>query len=318
MFKKIAIPLDGSPFSERVLAYLPGLITPHQTELLLVHVVELSHYLALMAPDALHTVDISHWRREAEEYMQRIKGELREQGYTVQTMILEGDVAGAICEVADAQDADLIAMTTHGRAGIQRWFLGSVADRVVRSARQPVFLVRPQAEAKPRIPLQRILVPLDGSELAEMALPQALSLAQANRGEIWLLQAVEFPEYWGEEYVGVQTVPALISTDEQEAAAQEYLSGVAARLEAEGYTVHTVVTAGHAANAIASVAAEQDIDLVVMSTHGRTGLSRWVFGSVAEKVVRTAECPVLLIRAREEAANREARQQSASASHDSE
>lgn len=306
MYRKIAIPLDGSPFSERILSYLPGLVTPHKTELLLLHVVELSHYLSLMAPDALHTVDMGHWRQEAESYMARVQGELREQGYKVKVQTLEGDVASVVCQVAEQENADLIAMTTHGRSGIPNLLLGSVADRVVRTARQPVFLVRPQREAKPHIPLQRFLVPLDGSELAELALPQAIKLAKANRGEIWLLQAVEFPEYWGEEYVGAQTMPGLISTDEQEAIAREYLAGVAEKLEAEGISVHTVVTVGHAVAAIANAAAENEVDLIVMSTHGRTGLSRWVFGSVAEKVVRSAECPVLLIRAREEAANRQA------------
>ncbi|RME61010.1 MAG: universal stress protein, partial [Caldilineae bacterium] len=212
MYKKIAIPLDGSPFSERILGYLPGLVTPHQTELVLLHVIELSHYVSLMAPDALHTVDMGHWRQEGEAYLKRVQGELRDQGYQVKARTIEGDVAGAICDAADQEDVDLIAMTTHGRSGFQNLLLGSVADRVVRTARQPVFLVRPQRDAKPRIPLQRLLVPLDGSELAELALPQAIGLAKANRGEIWLLQAIEFPEYWGEEYIGVQNVPGLIST----------------------------------------------------------------------------------------------------------
>lgn len=308
MYKKIAIPLDGSPFSERILGYLPGLVTPHQTELVLLHVIELSHYVSLMAPDALHTVDMGHWRQEGEAYLKRVQGELRDQGYQVKARTIEGDVAGAICDAADQEDVDLIAMTTHGRSGFQNLLLGSVADRVVRTARQPVFLVRPQRDAKPRIPLQRLLVPLDGSELAELALPQAIGLAKANRGEIWLLQAIEFPEYWGEEYIGVQNVPGLISTDEQETLAKEYLTGVAERIQAEGVPAHPVVTVGHAVTAIANAADEHDTDLIVMSTHGRSGLSRWVFGSVAEKVVRAAACPVLLIRAREEAAKREAAQ----------
>ena len=99
----------------------------------------------------------------------------------------EGVVASNICDVADTQDVDLIAMTTHARSGIEKWVLGSVADRVVRSARQPVFLVRPQKDQTPPQSFRRILVPLDGSRLAEQALPEAAELAKSAGSEVWVL-----------------------------------------------------------------------------------------------------------------------------------
>ncbi len=299
MKRKILIPLDGSPFAERVLAFVREVAKPSASELLLVHVTQPSQYYTVLVPDAMHTVDITHWQEQAEKYLKRMTAELQAEGYDVTSVMSEGDVASTICDVADAQDADLIAMTTHGRSGIEKWVLGSVADRVVRSARQPVFLVRPQEDRMPSAPIRRILVPLDGSRLAEQALPEAITLAKANRSEIWLLQSVEFPEYWGEEYAGMHALPSMISTEEQEAAAREYLLQRAEGLTAEGIPAQIVVTTGHAASAISDVVADNDIDLIVMCTHGRSGLSRWVFGSVAEKVVRLAQCPVLLIRTQE-------------------
>lgn len=299
MKHKILIPLDGSPFAERVLAYIRGLAKPRTVELLLVHVTQASQYYSVLVPDAMHSVDITHWQKEAEKYLQRKSDELRGEGYEVSYLMTEGDIASVICELADTQSADLIAMTTHGRSGIEKWVLGSVADRVVRAASQPVFLVRPQKDMTRPAPLRRILVPLDGSSLAEKALAGAIDLAKSTGAEIWLMQSVEFPEYWGEEYAGMHAVPSMISTEEQEAAAREYLLHVAEGLVEAKLPTQIVVTTGHAASAISDVVADNDIDLIVMSTHGRSGLSRWVFGSVAEKVVRLAECPVLLIRAQE-------------------
>jgi len=299
MKRKVLVPLDGSPFAERVLAFLRHLARPDATELLLVHISQPSQYYTVLVPDAVHTVDVTYWKEQAEKYLQRKTQELQSEGYDVESVLSDGDVASSICDVADAQDVDLIAMTTHGRSGIEKWVLGSVADRVIRSAHQPVFLVRPQEEPTPATPIDRILVPLDGSRLAEQALSEAIELAKANKSEIWLLQSVEFPEYWGEEYAGMHAMPALISTEEQEAAAREYLRQSAEQLTSAGISVQIVVTTGHAASAISDVVADNEIDLIVMSTHGRSGLSRWVFGSVAEKVVRLAECPVLLIRAPE-------------------
>lgn len=297
MKSRILVPLDGSPFAERVLGYLRHVVNPRESELLLAHISQPSRYYTVLVPDAMHTVDFSHWQQQAESYLKRKSEELTSEGYAVTTILSEGDTASAICDVADAQDVDLIAMTTHGRSGIEKWVLGSVADRVVRSARQPVFLVRPQKEqARPR-PLRRILVPLDGSGLAEKALPEATALAQRGKGELWLLQSVEFPEYWGEEYAGMHALPSMLSTEEQEEAARSYLLQVAEDVTRQKIPVQIVVTTGHAASVISDVVADNDIDLIVMSTHGRSGLSRWVFGSVAEKVVRLAQCPVLLIRA---------------------
>ncbi len=302
MKRKVAIPLDGSSFAERVLAHVPRLGDTDEIELLLIRVIETTRYYSYVAPDAVHIFDFTKWRQEAENYLKRVSGELRELGYRVYTTVVDGDVATSICEVAGAQDADWIAMTTHGRSGLQRWIMGSVADRIIRSAQIPVYLVRPGKEfgGAPR----KIMVPLDGSELAEAALPTAVELVDMHDAELWLIQAVELPELWGEEFVSAETVASLPSIEEQESMARAYLEKTAAPLRTDGRMVRLHVETGHPAAVIASVAAAQSIDTIVMSTHGRSGLSRWVFGSVAEKVVRTVDCPVLLVRGHSQADHR--------------
>jgi nucleotide-binding universal stress UspA family protein len=303
MFRKVAIPLDGSAFSERVLAHIPRIGRPDQMELLLIRVLESQRYYAYVAPDAVHMLDTGGWRSEAELYLKRKANELREQGYRVSTFATEGDVALSLCSVADAQDADLIAMTTHGRSGLQRWLMGSVADRVVRHAALPVYLVRPGHETSDVGKLKRVLVPLDGSELAEVGLQMAKGLAGDPAPELWLVQAVEMPELWGEEFVSAETIASLPSIEEQESLASAYLQEIAEQLRTEGHWVYARVENGHPANVIQDLVTNEEIDLIVMSTHGRSGISRWVFGSVAEKVLRTVNAPLLLVRAGTKAAN---------------
>jgi nucleotide-binding universal stress UspA family protein len=297
MIRKIAIPLDGSSFSERVLAHLPRLGHPDAVDLLLIRVIDTTRQYSYIAPDAVHIFDFTQWRQEAENYLRRVAGELRVLGYRVHTTVADGDVATSICEVAKAQDVDLIAMTTHGRSGLQRWIMGSVAERLIRISQQPVYLIRPGKDVRASGALQRLLVPLDGSTLAEAALETALKLPLEAGAEFLLVQAIELPELWGEEFVSAETVASLPSVEEQEALAQTYLDGIAQSLRRQGYSARIHIETGHPATVIAAAAVSQSVDMIVMSTHGRSGLSRWVFGSIAEKVVRTVECPVLLVRA---------------------
>jgi nucleotide-binding universal stress UspA family protein len=296
MTHKIAIPLDGSSFAERVLAHISRLGNPDGLELLLIRVVDTTRQYGYIAPDAVHIFDFSQWRQEAETYLNRVAGELRKLGYRVHTTTADGDVATVICEVANAQDATLIAMTTHGRSGLQRWIMGSVADRVIRISQQPVYLVRPGKEVLASGAPQRLLIPLDGSALAEAAVEAALNLFGNGGVEFLLVQAIELPELWGEEFVSAETIASLPSVEEQEAIAHTYLEQVAQSLQQKGHIVRIHVETGHPATVIASAAAAQGVDTIVMSTHGRSGFSRWVFGSVAEKLIRTVECPMLLVR----------------------
>lgn len=294
---KILVPLDGSPFAEHVLSHLPALTVGKETEVFLLQVIETNRYQATIALETFDAEVFGRLREEIQRYLKTKAQELREQGYHAHAMLAEGDVAWNICEVADAQDVDLIAMTTHGRTGLERLVMGSVADRVIRAAKQPVYLVRPDKERVHSLEMRRILVPLDGSELAELALVPAKDLARFHRATLLLVQVIEPIEFYTEGYIYGEAFAPLPATEELEQTAREYLTNVAQKLREEGFQVETLVLRERAPEGIVKASEEQNADLVVMTTHGRSGLSRWVFGSVAEKVLRLVRCPLLLVRA---------------------
>lgn len=301
MYEKVLVPLDGSSFAERVLPHLEFLLSPQQTELILLRVMEPYHFIA--APDfppAATPLDREEQEEAIQAYLDEVKGELQEAGFTVHTRIAIGDVASGICDEAEDQNVDLIAMTTHGRGGLSRWAFGSVADRVVRSAYQPIFLVRGTTEACQPGEIGRILVPLDGSDLAEQALPAARSIAHEKGAELVLLRVVEplSDREAAAMYATWSSVDDVYAHRLTEA--EQYLGDVQAELQKEGLSATALVEEGHPATVILDVEELEDVNLVVMSTHGRSGLARWVYGSVADKVLREAVCPLLLIRARPE------------------
>lgn len=298
MKKRILIPLDGSPFAERILAHLSTFGPSKNLDLILANVLESSRYYATFGSESLLTYDLSYWRSQAKEYLKMKAGELREMGHTVRTRLLKGDVAAALSDLAQAESVDLIAMTTHGRSGINRWVMGSVAERVLRSSSLPVFLVRPGADVI-HSGAKTFLVPLDGSKLAESALDPVVELA-TRHDRVLLLSAVEHPEYWVEASTDLHVPPAAGTVEQQEKLAADYLENVASRLAAQNLTSEILVLYGPPADSIVDVAAQEGVALIVMTTHGRTGLDRWVFGSVAVKILRGAECPVLVVPTRAE------------------
>jgi nucleotide-binding universal stress UspA family protein len=156
-----------------------------------------------------------------------------------------------------------------------------------------VIVLRRYAMAKQ---YNHILVPLDNSKLAELALPDALTLAQLNKATITLLHVIPPSHLPTADY---PVTPVLIDQfiEDQRKWAQGYLDEVRNRLRSEGVTIQTAVEVGLAAETIIDYAAEYHVDLIVMSTHGRSGLQRWVYGSVADKVLRGAHVPVVLVRA---------------------
>lgn len=298
MYSNVLVPLDGSPFAERVLAHVESVMLPDEAQLVLLRVIETPQYV--FAPEAVPTpapLDLDSVRQQAQEYLDQVEDELHSKGIVTRTELADGDVASTICGVADAQDVDLIAMTTHGRSGVSRWAFGSVADRVLRAANQPIFLVRGSVEAPASDEFCRILVPLDGSELAERALPAAQTLAEAQEIEIVLIRA--FEPLSDREFAGLYASWSSIEEAyaHRQTAAERYLEEVQADLKAAGLACTYLAAEGHPAEVILNVAGTEDCDMIVMSTHGRSGLGRWVYGSVADKVLRHAACPLLLIRA---------------------
>ncbi len=216
-------------------------------------------------------------------------------------MILSGHPAEKIVEYADTENIGLIIMATHGQSGIKRWALGSVADKVVRATTRPVVLIRAKGsrpDVREKGILHRVLVPLDGSKEGEAVIPYIEELASRLKVEVILLQVLA---------IGFNTLYNYFPLTEQQvesdkAIATAYLNNVEARLKEKGITVVSEerlgieIRFGNAAEEIIQLADERHADIVAMTTHGRSGVRRQVFGSVAERVLREGNTPLLLVR----------------------
>jgi nucleotide-binding universal stress UspA family protein len=233
------------------------------------------------------------------EYLQRLTSSFPAPVKVV-PLVEVGKPAETIVNHAAADSGALIAMATHGRSGFQRWVLGSVAGKVLHAARNPLLLIRPSgspARIQETALLKAIVVPLDGSALAETVLPHAVDLAKKMKSEIVLLRAYALPlsmYYGSEDYV--PNIDEL--TGQLRLEAKEYLESKVDELKGKGIEkISSVLMEGMGAAEIIDYAQKTPDNLVAMCTHGRSGVRRWVMGSVTERVVQNSGDPVLIIRA---------------------
>jgi len=294
----VLVPLDGSALAEQALPVASSLAKRAGAALRLVHVhvpfaVDPIHVEGLPVLDEhLH----SRRREHEQAYLDGVRDRLAEDVPTTVGLI-DGPVASALAEEARARRARLVVLTTHGRGGLERAWLGSVADEMARVSPVPILLVRPAA-TRPA-PFRRIIVTLDGSALAEAIMEHAIAIARLDSGaEVVLLQVVQpLPPVLVPQSVLVpESVKEEIS-HAGEKAAREYLEGVAGRVKAAGVNVRIRVDfAANVAAAIMDAAQAEEADLIALCTHGRSGLLRVARGSVADKIVRASPTPVLLFR----------------------
>lgn len=294
MYRKLLVPLDGSKTAENVLPYARFLATKLRLPIELLSVVELpmsaagekALYLDLIVERA---VVVSH------EYLARIARTFA--GADITTVVEKGNPEELILARAEAGEKVLTAMATHGHSGIARWLLGSVAEKIVREASNPLFLVRAREDAKTdgQTALNSIITPLDGSQLAESVLPHVVELAKALKVKVILMQTFTLKQIIQTYKDYIPDVDALQKSSES--GATRYLEEKERQLKAEGLAVSTVAAEGEAAQTILELANGAPDSLLAMCTHGRSGIRRWMLGSITEKVVRHADNPVLAIRA---------------------
>lgn len=295
MFKKIVVPLDGSLLAEQALSFLPRFVSPLQTHIDLVCVVQPWVY-ALGMSEATPISVINDLHENWQAYLHQQEIFLQGLGYTVQSHVLEGDIAAEILALAANKNADLIVMSTHGRSGFRRLALGSVAERVLHNATIPLLLVREGAALHTTNPIEHLLVPLDGSSFAERSIPLAVELSTQTGATLTMLRVVQDLDAQNKQIIFKSEEAAEEAVNQWKLLATRYLDELAKGIKAEGVKVSSMVLSGDPENLIGTIAETLPADLIVMSTHGRSGVSRWVYGSVANKVLRTASCPVLLVR----------------------
>lgn len=299
MYTGMLIPLDGSKTSETVLPYARYLAGRLGTPVELLAVIDIAELAAQVSPEKARFLDtvIIEGERQSKEYLSRIAATF--PGRRVKCTIEKGRAAEAIIGRGDADTGMLIAMGTHGRSGMNRWLLGSVAEKVLRGTANPLLLVRATDEAKAEgeATLKSIIVPLDGSEVAASVLPMVAGLATKLGLEVELFRAFNIPYSaygTGDGYYAVN-VEELINEVGNEA--REYLEKKSAELKKLGVAKVTCATKeGFGADEIISLGRKTSDNLIAMCSHGRSGVKRWVLGSVTETVVRHSEDPVLIVR----------------------
>ncbi len=299
--RSILVPLDGSTLSEQALPLALAIArgAGAKVHLALVHVAPPAPMGSEPAPQyATLELGLREWETA---YLSSLATTLRSKvTVPVSSALLDGPIAPTLTDFARGNRVDLIVMTTHGRGPAQRAWLGSVADALVRSARVPVLLVRAAEGEAPRQTepaIGRILVALDGSPRSESVLPHAAGLARLLGSELTLVRVV-MPAVVPLGPAPVYTsVPDPEVTEMLRQEAEEYLAKVSQRLREEGCQVtSTTIVAAPVAATILELAQPGQVGLVALATHGRGGVRRLVLGSVADKVVRGAQCPVLVCR----------------------
>ena len=300
MFTRILIPLDGSKTAEKVLPYARFLAGSLKLPVELLAVVDIVEMATHMSADRARYLDtmIEDSVRNSEQYLRGVAGTF--PGANTKCTVEKGKAEQVIIETAAADKGTLITMATHGRSGINRWLLGSIAEKVLRAATNPLLLVRATDEAKAdRVAtLKSIVVPLDGSELAESVFPTVVELAKTLKLEVVLFRAYSIPysAYSSAEGYYAVDYEELLKAMREEAV--DYLEKKTEAVKKLGIDkVSCVAKEGFAADEIISLSRKPPDNLIAMCTHGRSGVKRWVLGSVTETVVRHSADPVLVIRA---------------------
>ena len=300
MYTRILIPLDGSKTAEQVLPYARTLANKLKVPLELMGVIDIAEFAAHISAEKARYLErmIEQGERSSVDYLKGIAKTF--PGLNVICTVEKGTAAETIIDKAAADKGTLITMATHGRSGINRFVLGSVAEKVLRATNNPLLLIRAADGAAPgeEARLTSVIVPLDGSELAESVLPAVTELAKKLGLEIVLFRAFNIPYgvYAGADGYYAMNFDQLIADIKDEATA--YLETKTEELKGKGVeNVSFLVKEGLSADEIISIGRQTPDNLIAMCTHGRSGVKRWVLGSVTESVVRHCGDPVLVIRA---------------------
>jgi nucleotide-binding universal stress UspA family protein len=287
MWKKIVVPLDGSDLAELALPYAEELANAFKSEIILLHASEPSE---------------EHYRHMHQLYIEEVAQRLREHVRNVSAVVITGKPADEIISYVEKNDVGLVIITSHGRSGIMSWATGSIASKLLQGIELPLLLVRaarPKRKAQKKIMLNRILLPLDGSEAGEAAVAYVGELMSRLESEVTLFGVISSGQH-------IRTVGGLdyISYPEEELAilkkeAEEYLDGVYRRLKRRKGSVRVNIEVGayDIGQEILRFAGKKRVNLIAISSHGHSGIEKWVFGSIANKVVLNSKVPVLLVKA---------------------
>ncbi|QSW98638.1 universal stress protein [Haloterrigena alkaliphila] len=276
MFERILVPVDGSDAASAALDHALDIASDRKASLYLCYVADTNE----PSQTRVGTEVVDVLEGEGEDIVSDASERAADRGVAATTDVVQGATHDAIVDYVESRDVDLVVMGTHGRDGLERYVIGSVAERVVNDSPVPVLTVRGPGDATATYPYGSVLVPTDGSAHATTALRQGAAVASRHDAPLHLLTVVD------ESILG--------SDDDRTDRARDLLEDAAATArEAGADEVVTDVRTGSVPREIVSYADLNDIDLVVMGTHGRNGLDQLLLGSITERVLRTAPVPVL-------------------------
>ncbi len=296
--RSILVPLDGSSVAEQALPVAVSIAERARCKIKLV----LVHQPLLgVEPGPAYTKMELAMEKANRDYLRSVVVRYRDRlGRALSSAVIEGPVAATLARYSRELSSDLLVMTTHGRSGIRRAWLGSVADGLIRTSDVPILVVRAHDhDQTPSLNMSEILVPLDGSPLAEAVLEPVAAIARLWDAEICLVQVVSpviltsdpvlpFPNDYSDQMMQMRREEA-----------QDYVRDVAERLREAGVRASGVaVIGGGVAETLLDLGRPERVGLMATATHGRGGVRRLVLGSVADKLVRAAQVPVLVVRPR--------------------
>jgi nucleotide-binding universal stress UspA family protein len=308
MYRKILVPLDGTSFGEHALPLAMSIASRAGAELQLVHVHEPVGSVFGGGELAANMEFDARLRNQERGYLERIVDRVaRSCSAAVSPLLLEGPIADSLAGRA-AKEADLVVMTTHGRGPLGRMWLGSVADQLIRCCTLPLVLVRPEGgkvDFTREVLLQNIMIPLDGTDLAEQILEPAIALGRVMHANYTLLRIIK-PATVGNYADDIASMDEFNRSllrqvrqlfDRANREAEDYLYSVAERMGQRSLCVRTrVVSSDQVPGRILQEARTEPADLIALETHGLSGLKRLLKGSVADKVLRGGSTPLLVHR----------------------
>lgn len=279
LYTRILVPIDGSSAAEFAIRFARDLASKHQAELILL-------YLNTVTPPPDNAQQSPAEDRQM--YLDRLRKEYHTDDVTLRTeIVVSHNLREALFKFIDTERVSAVVLSTRGRTSMLRWLFGSAIESTLDGFPVPLMLVRPI--------YQKIVVPMDGSKWSESAIPRAVEIARLHDAELLLLHVYQpkggdYAAEWalaGQQQIADQSIEQM----------REQLVALRNLLRQEGLRAGEVLIQGsNPAQAICDfVASEDGIILIVMSTHGRTGLSRWLMGSVAQNVIKNSRSPVMLV-----------------------
>ncbi len=295
MYRKMLVLLDGSKLAEVVFTYARELSARLNINLELLHVC--SPLEAEQLP--MHQVYIEHMaemlQKQTEEMRSRIEGQISDPGVKARGKVVVGYPAEEILKYAEENNIDLIMLSSHGRSGIRAWGLGNVANKVIHASPVPVWLVPTELREEviyDKLPVRAIVIPLNGSPMAEEVIPHAIAISKQRGAETEIILIhVETRKTSTMYYGDIQR------EQDEKMEATNYLNDVVKRIEGEGIQARAEILSGVPAEAIIDFVRDHPTQLIAMSTHGRAGLSKMIFSGITENVLNLVKkTPILLVK----------------------